>query len=184
MPLAASADATKPFCSASTTKLAVAMLTGATTLAVPFISSLAGLLAAFSVALAGIVARLDASETAHQVFTFNFNGLLVIVPAILVLKALCKPNATLFEYLFRPASDTFDCKPPDDDVAHADRSGLQRGARVPHESRSRLKSVCPTDRRSRGSPAGIRLPPPRKLPPWRPPKSSSDDIPPSVGGCW
>lgn len=45
----------------------------------------------------------ETSAASHQIYTFDHNGLLIVIPAILVLKALFKPSATVFEYLFRPA---------------------------------------------------------------------------------
>ncbi|RAS33191.1 transposase [Paraburkholderia bryophila] len=39
----------------------------------------------------------------HQMFEVDHNGLRLVLPAILVLKALFKPNATVFQYLFRPS---------------------------------------------------------------------------------
>ncbi|RQM50957.1 transposase [Paraburkholderia bannensis] len=48
-----------------------------------------------------IKANPDANR--HQIFEVDHNGLRLVLPAILVLKALFKPNATVFEYLFRPS---------------------------------------------------------------------------------
>ncbi len=45
----------------------------------------------------------ETSPTSHQIYTFDHNGLLVVIPAILLMKALFKPSATVFEYLFRAA---------------------------------------------------------------------------------
>jgi hypothetical protein len=39
----------------------------------------------------------------HKVYAANQNGLRLLAPAILFLKALFKPNATVFQYLFRPS---------------------------------------------------------------------------------
>jgi hypothetical protein len=49
----------------------------------------------------------DLPENRHQAFSINHNGLRLIIPAILMLKALFKPNATVFQYLFRPSG--LDC---------------------------------------------------------------------------
>ncbi|MFM0652213.1 hypothetical protein [Paraburkholderia sediminicola] len=40
----------------------------------------------------------------HTVYAFSYNGLRFLVPAILVTKALFQPNATVFEYLYRPSA--------------------------------------------------------------------------------
>lgn len=45
----------------------------------------------------------DHAANRHQIFEVDHNGLCLVIPAILVLKALFKPNATVFEYLFRPS---------------------------------------------------------------------------------
>ncbi|BCZ81691.1 hypothetical protein PTKU64_53660 [Paraburkholderia terrae] len=47
--------------------------------------------------------EVDLAANRHQIFEVDHNGLCLVVPAILVLKALFKPNATVFEYLFRPS---------------------------------------------------------------------------------
>ena len=46
--------------------------------------------------------EVDVTETKHQVFADDCNGLRLVVPAIVVLKALFRSNATVFDYLFRP----------------------------------------------------------------------------------
>jgi hypothetical protein len=53
--------------------------------------------------LADMKIEISKGEDRHQVFAVDLNGLSLVVPAILVLKALFKPNATVFEYLFRPS---------------------------------------------------------------------------------
>lgn len=45
----------------------------------------------------------DPAANRHQVFQVDYNGLCLVVPAILVIKALFRPSATVFEYLFRPS---------------------------------------------------------------------------------
>jgi hypothetical protein len=45
----------------------------------------------------------DPADNRHQIFEVDHNGLRLVLPAILVLKALFKPSATVFEYLFRPS---------------------------------------------------------------------------------
>ncbi|MDR8395184.1 transposase [Paraburkholderia sp. USG1] len=47
--------------------------------------------------------EVDVTENKHQVFAVDCNGLRLVVPAIVVLKALFRPNATVFDYLFRPS---------------------------------------------------------------------------------
>lgn len=49
----------------------------------------------------------DIAGNRHQIFSVNQNGLRLVIPAILMLKALFKPNATVFQYLFRPSG--LDC---------------------------------------------------------------------------
>ncbi|MFL9889912.1 MULTISPECIES: hypothetical protein [Paraburkholderia] len=51
--------------------------------------------------LAGLDADLAGG---HTVYGFSYNGLRFLVPAILVSKGLFQPNATLFEYLYRPSA--------------------------------------------------------------------------------
>jgi len=46
--------------------------------------------------------EVDVTENKHQVFADDCNGLRLVVPAIVVLKALFRSNATVFDYLFRP----------------------------------------------------------------------------------
>jgi hypothetical protein len=51
------------------------------------------------------LAGLDAGMAGgHTTYAFNYEGLRFLVPSILVLKALFRPNATVFEYLYRPSA--------------------------------------------------------------------------------